>query len=57
MASPANVVDPPKTPEGWPDLQGSWSSVAYPGRAGHSVEQGVDPIDIAVQCQPLKSWI
>lgn len=54
LALPANLIDPPKTPEGWPDLQGSWSSATYPGSARSSLEQGVDPLDQAVQCQPLE---
>src|SRR4029077_5640999 len=36
------------------DLQGTWNSGAYPGSAEHSLEIGTDPIDIAVQCQPLE---
>src|SRR6266404_1804022 len=35
LALPANVVEPQKTPDGWPDLQGSWSSDAYPASARH----------------------
>src|ERR1700674_3785578 len=53
-ALPASVIEPKQTPEGWPDLQGSWSAAAYPASAGHSIEQGVDPLDIAIQCQPLE---
>src|SRR5262249_39707522 len=54
LALPANVVEPEKTPEGWPDLQGSWSGQMYPGSGRSSVELGVDPLDQAVQCQPLE---
>ena len=26
MALPADVIDPKQTPEGWPDLQGTWTN-------------------------------
>ena len=52
ILNPDLFIEPTKTPEGWPDLQGTWSSDPYPGRAGHSIEVGVDPIDVAIQCQP-----
>src|SRR5262245_50720519 len=54
MALPTKLIEPKKTPEGWPDLQGTWSFNPYPGSANHSVEVGVDPIDVAVQCQPVE---
>jgi hypothetical protein len=47
---PARLIDPKRTPDGWPDLQGSWSSSDYPGNAQHSIEVGWDPDGIAIQC-------
>jgi hypothetical protein len=52
-ALPARVIEPKRTPEGWPDLQGNWSSGAYPGAAVDSVETGWDPADIFITCKDL----
>ena len=49
-ALPAHLIEPKRTPEGWPDLQGNWSSSDYPGNAQHSIEVGWDPDGIAIQC-------
>lgn len=54
LVLPEHVIEPAKTPEGWPDLQGSWSSAPYPGTARTSVEQGIDPLDLSVQCQSFR---
>ena len=50
-ALPARVIEPKKTPEGWPDLQGAWSSGAYPGAAVDSIETGWDPADVTITCK------
>jgi len=56
-ALPARVIDPKRTPEGWPDLQGVWTSGAYAGGAQHSLEVGRDPDAILIQCRDAKSNI
>ena len=50
-ALPANVIEPKRTPEGWPDLQGTWSSGAYQVSGIHSIELGLDPAGFVIQCQ------
>ena len=42
-ALPARVIEPKKTADGWPDLQGNWSNAAYPGGSVDSIETGWDP--------------
>src|SRR5262245_53386052 len=48
-ALPANLVEPKKTADGWPDLQGIWASGNYAGGSQHSLEVGRDPGAILVQ--------
>jgi hypothetical protein len=48
-ALPARVIEPQRTAEGWPDLQGMWTSAAYPGGAMDSIEMGWDPEDLVVR--------
>jgi hypothetical protein len=48
-AWPAQVIQPTRTPEGWPDLQGNWNSGAYPGGARDSIEAGWGPDDIVIR--------
>ena len=48
-ALPAQVIEPPRTATGWPDLQGIWASGPYAGGAQHSLEVGRDPGAIFVQ--------
>ena len=50
-ALPAHVIEPKKTAEGWPDLQGTWSNAAYPGGSVDSIETGWDPADILITCK------
>ncbi len=50
-ALPATVVVPRRTPEGWPDLQGTWSNGAYGGGSQHSIEVGRDPAGIFIECR------
>ena len=50
-ALPANVIEPKRTPDGWPDLQGTWSSGAYQVSGIHSIELGLDPAGFVIQCQ------
>ena len=50
-ARPSKLVDPPRTPEGWPDFQGAWSSAAYRVNGIHSIEHGLDPAGFVIQCQ------
>ena len=50
-ALPAKLVTPPRTREGWPDLQGEWSSRNYHGNGIHSIEVGLDPAGDVLQCQ------
>ena len=52
-ALPSRVIEPKKTPDGWPDLQGTWTSAAYPGGSPDSIETGWDPADIAITCKDL----
>jgi len=47
-ALPADVITPSKTPEGWPDLQGSWNVVKRIGGPQHSIEFGIDPEATAI---------
>ena len=54
-ALPANVIQPKRTPEGWPDLQGTWNNNAYPGGSVDSVETGWDPADILITCKHPES--
>jgi hypothetical protein len=42
-ALPGHVITPPKTPEGWPDLQGKWRVSNRIGGPQHSIEHGIDP--------------
>ena len=56
-ALPARVIEPARTAEGWPDLQGIWSSVQYAGGAQHSLEVGRDPGAILVQGRSPKDDI
>jgi hypothetical protein len=56
-ALPAHVIEPKRTSEGWPDLQGTWTSGAYAGGAQHSIEVGRDPDAILIQCRDAKSNI
>jgi len=56
-ALPAHVIEPKRTAEGWPDLQGIWTSGAYAGGAQHSIEAGRDPDAILIQCRDAKSNI
>ena len=56
-ALPAHVIEPKRTSEGWPDLQGTWTSGAYAGGAQHSLEVGRDPDHILIQCLDPKSNI
>lgn len=48
-ALPDRVIEPKRTSEGWPDLQGTWTSGAYPGGSQDSIESGWDPADIVVR--------
>lgn len=57
IALPAHVIEPKRTAEGWPDLQGTWTSAAYAGGAQHSIEVGRDPDAISIQCRDPKSNI
>ena len=50
-ALPANVIEPPRTAEGWPDFQGNWSSGAYALNGYHSIEVGNDPSGNVIQCE------
>ena len=50
-ALPAHVIEPKKTADGWPDLQGTWSNAAYPGGSVDSIETGWDPADILITCK------
>jgi hypothetical protein len=53
---PENVITPARTKvEGWPDLQGSWTSRAYSGNSEHSIETGHDPAGIVIQCWDAKT--
>ena|SRR5437773_1830010 len=54
-ALPANVIEPKRTPEGWPDLQGAWNSNAYRVSGIHSIELGLDPAGFGIQCQDAAS--
>ena len=54
-ALPANVVEPKRTGDGWPDLQGSWTSGAYRVNGLHSIELGLDPAGFVIQCQDAAS--
>ena len=56
-ALPARVIEPTRTAEGWPDLQGTWTSGAYGGGAMHSLEVGRDPDTILLQCRDPKTNI
>jgi hypothetical protein len=56
-ALPVRVIEPKRTAEGWPDLQGTWTSAAYAGGAQHSIEVGRDPDAILIQCRDAKSNI
>ena len=56
-ALPARVIEPKRTADGWPDLQGIWTSGAYAGGAQHSIEVGRDPDAILIQCRDAKSNI
>ena len=47
-ALPAEVITPAKTPDGWPDLQGTWNVVARIGGPQHSLEYGIDPEATAI---------
>ena len=48
-ALPAHVIEPKRTPEGWPDLQGIWSAASYfSAGAQHSLEQGRDPSALVI---------
>lgn len=47
---PAQVVEPKRTSEGWPDLQGTWTADDYPGNSLHSIELGGDPAGFVIQC-------
>jgi hypothetical protein len=49
------VTEPKRTAEGWPDLQGTWSSNAYRVSGIHSIELGLDPAGFVIQCQDPKS--
>src|SRR6267143_6815079 len=42
-ALPEHVITPPKTPQGWPDLQGKWRLTNRIGGPQHSIEYGIDP--------------
>jgi Carboxypeptidase regulatory-like domain len=42
-ALPANVITPKRTPDGQPDLQGSWGIGRRLGGDSHSIEEGLDP--------------
>ena len=42
-ALPAHVVTPPRTPDGQPDLQGTWSPNGRLNGFTHSIEEGFDP--------------
>ena len=42
-ALPEHVITPPRTPEGWPDLQGKWRIYNRIGGPQHSIEYGIDP--------------
>ncbi len=42
-ALPATVIAPQRTPDGQPDLQGSWSILQRIGGDSHSIEEGLDP--------------
>jgi hypothetical protein len=42
-ALPASVITPKRTPEGQPDLQGSWGIGRRLGGDSHSIEEGLDP--------------
>ena len=44
----AETWDPPRTLDGQPDLQGIWG----PNAAGHSLEEGPDPVHARVQGDP-----
>jgi hypothetical protein len=48
-ALPSRVIEPKRTAEGWPDLQGMWASGAYAGGAQDSIEMGWDPEDLVVR--------
>ena len=50
-ALPARVIEPKKTADGWPDLQGNWTNAAYPGGSVDSIETGWDPADILITCK------
>ena len=50
-ALPANVIDPPRTAEGWPNFQGNWSASAYALNGFHSIEVGNDPAGNVIQCE------
>jgi hypothetical protein len=54
-ALPSKLVEPIRTPAGWPDLQGSWSNGAYPGGSPDSIETGWDPADILITCKHPES--
>src|SRR2546427_11972380 len=54
-ALPANVIEPKRTPDGWPDLQGTWNSNAYRVSGIHSIELGLDPAGFGIQCQDAAS--
>lgn len=54
-ALPAKVIEPERTPEGWPDLQGTWTSNAYRASGLHSIEVGLDPAGFVIQCQDPES--
>jgi hypothetical protein len=54
-ALPAHLIEPKRTPDGWPDLQGSWTNAAYPGGSVDSIETGWDPADILITCKHPES--
>src|SRR5438093_10439061 len=48
-ALPDRVIEPKRTSEGWPDLQGTWTSGAYPARSQHRIGAGWAPDALTVR--------
>ena len=53
-ALPEKHFDPPRTPDGQPDMQGEWSSGARVGSPSHSIEQGSEPDSVIIQGQSTR---
>jgi hypothetical protein len=51
----AKPWNPPRTPDGQPDLQGSWVRNTGPGSPSHSLEEGSEPLAFTIQGRDPKT--